>query len=190
MKRLSFSFLIVIVLSFIIVHSCSTEEDDTIAPNVVQTPEPEPPAPTQYSLTVTAGEGGTVSTEGGTYDEGTDVTITATPSEGYRFVQWTTPDGSRWGSSSVNITVNGNQTYQALFELIPIYTLTITSSEGGTVSTEGGDYEEGTEVEVTATPSEGYRFDGWEDYDSNENTITLNISSDTELTPIFNLIIW
>jgi len=60
MKRLSFSFLIVIVLSFIIVHSCSTEEDDTTAPNVVQTPEPEPPAPTQYSLTVTAGEGGTL----------------------------------------------------------------------------------------------------------------------------------
>ena len=60
MKRLSFSFLIVIVLSFIIVHSCSTEEDDTTAPNVVQTPEPEPPAPTQYSLTGTAGEGGTL----------------------------------------------------------------------------------------------------------------------------------
>ncbi len=42
------------------------------------TPEPEPPAPTKYTLTVTASEGGTVSTEGGTYDEGTEVTITAT----------------------------------------------------------------------------------------------------------------
>ena len=106
MKRLSFYFLIVIVLSFIIVHSCSTEEDDTVAPNVVQTPEPEPPAPTQYSLTVTAAEGGTVSTEGGTYDEGTEVTITATPSEGYRFTGW---EGNDSISESLTITLNSNQ---------------------------------------------------------------------------------
>ena len=43
------------------------EEEDTTPPPQVQqpTPEPEPQAPTQYTLTVTAGEGGTVSTEGG-----------------------------------------------------------------------------------------------------------------------------
>ena len=59
MKRLSFYFLTIVVLSFILVQSCSTDEENTVAP-VVQTPEPEPPAPTQYSLTVTAGEGGTL----------------------------------------------------------------------------------------------------------------------------------
>ncbi|GIS01301.1 MAG: hypothetical protein CM15mP102_21210 [Flavobacteriales bacterium] len=32
---------------------------------------------TQYSLTVSAGVGGSVSTSGGTYDDGTIVTITA-----------------------------------------------------------------------------------------------------------------
>ena len=58
--KYSLSILPVYILSLILVYSCSTEEDDTIAPNVVQTPEPEPPAPTQYSLTVTAGEGGTL----------------------------------------------------------------------------------------------------------------------------------
>ena len=115
MKRLSFSFLAIAILSFIIVHSCSSEEDDTIAPNEVQTPEPEPPAPTQYSLTVTSGEGGTVSTEGGVYDEGTEVTITATPSEGYRFTRW---EGNDSTSESLTITLNSNQTFQALFELI------------------------------------------------------------------------
>jgi hypothetical protein len=30
------------------------------------------------------------------------------------------------------------------------------------VSTEGGEYEEGTEVTITATPDEGYEFIGWE----------------------------
>tara|TARA_B100001094_G_scaffold256434_1_gene255619 strand:+ start:80 stop:1330 length:1251 start_codon:yes stop_codon:yes gene_type:complete len=93
MKKLSSFLLTIAILSFILVHSCSSEEDDTTAPNVIQTSEPEPPAPTQYSLTVTAGEGGTVSTEGGTYDEGTEVTITATPSEGYRFIGWEGCDG-------------------------------------------------------------------------------------------------
>ena len=76
MKRLSFSLLAIIILSFVIIQSCSTEEEESVAP-VVQTPQPEPD-PVEYSLTVSAADGGTVSTEGGTYDEGTEVTITAT----------------------------------------------------------------------------------------------------------------
>ena len=184
--KYSFSFLFVCLLSFIIVFSCSTEEEESITP-VVQAPQPEPePESVEYTLTVSAAEGGTVSTEGGTYDEGTEVTITATANEGYRFTGW---EGNNSTSESLTITLNSNQTYQALFELIPIYTLTITTSEGGTVSTEGGEYEEGAEIEITATPNEGYRFGGWEGIDSNENTVTLTLNSDTELSPIFNLII-
>ena len=41
MKRLSFSLLAIIILSFVIVQSCSTEEQESVAP-VVQTPQPEP----------------------------------------------------------------------------------------------------------------------------------------------------
>jgi len=66
LKRFSLSLLAIIILQFAIVQSCSTEEE-SVAP-VVQTPEPETPAPTQYTLAVSASEGGTVSTEGGTYD--------------------------------------------------------------------------------------------------------------------------
>ena len=188
MKRLSFSLLAIIILSFVIVQSCSTEEEESVAP-VVQTPQPEPepePEPVEYTLTVSAADGGTVSTEGGTYDEGTDVTITASANEGYRFTGW---EGNSSTSESLTITLNSNQTYQAIFELIPIYTLTVTTGEGGTVSTEGGEFEEGTELELTATPNEGYRFDGWEGIDSNESTITLTVTSDTELSPIFTEVI-
>lgn len=113
MKRLSFSFLTIFILSFIIVQSCSSEEDDTIAPNVVQTPEPEPSAPTQYSLTVTVGEGGTVSSEGGTYDEGTEITVTATPEEGYEFVRWTGAIESE--NSLINFNLYQNEEIMALF---------------------------------------------------------------------------
>ena len=96
-----------------IIYSCSTEEEDTTPPpSVVATPEPEPPAPTQYTLTVTAGEGGSVSTEGGTYDEGTEITINATPDEGYEFVGW---EGSDSDSNSLTVTLNGNTNIQAIF---------------------------------------------------------------------------
>ena len=71
----------------------------------------------QYTLTVSASEGGTISTEGGTYDEGTELTITATPSEGYFFAGW---EGNDSTSESLIITLNSNQTFQALFELISL----------------------------------------------------------------------
>ena len=74
-------------------------------------------ATVQYTLTVSASEGGTISTEGGIYEEGTEVTITATPSEGYFFAGW---EGNDSTSESLTITLNSNQTFQALFELNPL----------------------------------------------------------------------
>ena len=68
-------------------YSCSSDDDDSTVSSVIQTPTPEPEeTTTQLTLTVSAGEGGSVSTEGGNYDEGTEVTVTATPAEGYEFV--------------------------------------------------------------------------------------------------------
>ena len=118
MKKLLYP-LAFILTAFLILYSCSAEEEDTTPPpSVVATPEPEPAAPTpvvvQYTLTVTAGEGGSV-TNGGTFDEGTEVTITATPNEGYEFVGW---EGSDSDSSSLNITINGNESLSASFQKI------------------------------------------------------------------------
>ena len=116
MKKLLYPIAFTLT-AFIILYSCSAEEEDTIPPNSsVQstTPEPEPPAPTQYTLTVTAAEGGTVSTEGGTYDEGTEVTITATPDDGNEFVGW---EGNSNNESTITIILNSNLTIQSLFEI-------------------------------------------------------------------------
>ena len=118
MKKLLYP-LAFILTAFLILYSCSAEEEDTTPPpSVVATPEPEPPAPTpvvvQYTLTVTAGEGGSV-TSGGTFDEGTEVTITATPNEGYEFVGW---EGSDNDSSSLTLTLNSNNNIQAIFQKI------------------------------------------------------------------------
>ena len=66
----------------------------------------------QYSLTVSAGVGGTVSTLGGTYNDGATVSITATPSDGYEFAGW---NGSNSSSSTITVTINSNTAIEALF---------------------------------------------------------------------------
>ena len=120
MKKL-YLISILTLIAFVLIYSCSAEEEDTTPPpSVVATPEPEPPAPIQYNLTVTAGEGGSVSTEGGTYDEGTQVTVSALPDEGYGFLGW---EGNNSDSSSLNLTINADTTIQALFAELPALVL-------------------------------------------------------------------
>ena len=185
MKKL-YLLTIITLSSIALIYSCSTEEEDiTPPPSVVATPEPESPAPTQYTLTVSAGEGGSVSTEGGTYDEGTEVTVTATPDEGYVFVRW---EGSDSTENSLTITLNSNESLNAVFELTPLYTLTVLSSEGGTVSTSGGEYTEGTEIEIIATPNEGFSFTGWEGIEESSSSVTVSVSSNATVTAIFEVI--
>jgi len=113
MKKSHYTLLLIFT-TLIILYSCSAEEEDTTPPpSIIQTPEPEPePEVSQYTLTVTAGEGGTVSTEGGTYDEGTEVTITATPAEGYEFVGW---EGNDSTEASLTVTLGANTTLNAIF---------------------------------------------------------------------------
>jgi hypothetical protein len=106
--------VLLIPILLLVLFSCSPDEETQAPTNTVQTTTPEPVV-TQYTLTVTAGEGGSVSA-GGTFDDGTSVSVTATPAEGYEFVGW---EGSTATEENLTITLNSNQDYQALFELIP-----------------------------------------------------------------------
>ena len=71
-----------------------------------------------YTLTVTAGAGGTVSGSG-TYNYGATATLKATPSAGYHFVKWS--DGNT--NASRTVTVTGNATYTATFAQDPYLNL-------------------------------------------------------------------
>ena len=100
-------------LLLLVVYSCSPDEETQAPTNTVEasTPEPEPVV-VQYTLTVTAGEGGSV-TDGGTFDEGTEVTISATPDEGYEFLGW---EGSSATEENLTIILNSNQIVQPIFQ--------------------------------------------------------------------------
>lgn len=66
-----------------------------------------------YIITATAGTGGTVS-GGGTYEHGSNITLKAVPSAGYKFVKWS--DGVT--TASRTITVTANASYTAVFSPI------------------------------------------------------------------------
>lgn len=105
MKRL---FLYLSLLFLLTCAKDSTEDNSSVyVPPPSNTTNPTPTV-TQYTLTVTAGEGGSVSTAGGTYNSGTSTSITATPNEGYVFESWSdgNTDLTRTVSISENITLN------------------------------------------------------------------------------------
>ena len=186
-------------LCMLLLITCSKESDvssDAYASSASQNTYTPPntttaPTVTQFTLAVTATNGGGVSSTGGTYDNGTSVSITATPNEGYEFVGW---NGTDMSSSTITITLTANTTIEALFSQVSTtttviqFTLAVTATNGGTVSTEGGDFEEGTEVTITATANAGYRFTGWEGSDSTSESLTVTLNSDQTYQALFELI--
>ena len=71
--------------------------------------------PVYFYLDIAAGDGGTVDDVSGLYEEGEEVTFTATPNDGYQFVQWS--DGVEDATRTVQM--NDNIELTAEFELIP-----------------------------------------------------------------------
>jgi uncharacterized repeat protein (TIGR02543 family) len=68
----------------------------------------------------------------------------------------------------------------------PTYDLTITIIGSGSVSPEGGTYDEGTSVTLTAVPDEGYQFDGWSgDYTGTDVSISIEMDADKNITATF-----
>lgn len=68
------------------------------------------------------------------------------------------------------------------------YSLSVSTdpSNGGSVDPSEGTYEDGTEVTVEATASNGWSFTGWTgDIESSDNPLTFEITSDTEMTANF-----
>ncbi|HQB87301.1 MAG TPA: hypothetical protein PLL51_09905, partial [Bacteroidales bacterium] len=116
----------------------------------------------QYSISVSSSpeEGGSV-TGGGTYDHGEQVTITASPSAGYSFVNWTEGGSVISTNATYTFTVNSNRSFQANYSQ-NTYTVSVSNSpsSGGTV-TGGGNYNHGEQATITASPAAGYAFVNW-----------------------------
>jgi hypothetical protein len=150
-----------------------------------------------YTLTVASTTGGSVAPTVGThtYDAGTAVNLTATADADYRFVNWTGDVGTITDPDLATTTIEMNGDYSITANFIRQYDLTVSSTDGGAVSTpaEGTHtYDAETVVDLVATADEGYHFVNWtgggtdiDDADAATTTITMN--ADHTITANFGL---
>jgi hypothetical protein len=146
-------------------------------------------APT-YTLTVSPTSGGSVSLSpsGGSYGEGTVVTLTANPSSGYGFDGW---GGALSGTTNpISLPMNGNKTVSASFSVLPpgTYSLGVSVVGSGSVavSPPGPAYSDGTVVTLTASPAPGFRFQSWSgSLVGSANPSLLTMNADKAVTASF-----
>ena len=129
---------------------------------------------------------GSVSGNLGTYEDGSSAELTAVANEHYNFVNWTGDVTST--DNPLTITVNSDMNITANFAKKQ-YTLTVLANDAAKGDVTGsGTYEYGTEVEITATAKLGYEFISWSN-GSKENSLTITMTEDTELTANFRAIL-
>ncbi|MDR1639234.1 MAG: S-layer homology domain-containing protein [Clostridiales bacterium] len=151
-----------------------------------------------YTLSVTAGSGGTITFgEDMKLFKGSSVPLVAEPESGYRFSKWISSNGGTFENpydAFTNFTMpSRDTTVTATFELPQDYSLSVSSTSGGSV-TQGSSakYLSGTDISLEATPSTGYRFARWETsnggyFEDPESfaTVFAMPSVDTTVTAVF-----
>jgi hypothetical protein len=147
-----------------------------------------------YTLTIDNTAGGAVAVNNSTmpgkatfiFGAGAVVSLKAVPDNGYEFVKWSGDVGTVDDvySSDITVTVNGTYYIVAKFEVPPTvqYSLSILSTPGGSVTAPGKGtytYDQGTVVNLVATPAAGYKFARWS---GNVDTIADVNAASTNIT--------
>ena len=132
-----------------------------------------------------------------TYEEGTEVRLTATENFGYDFVNWTNAAGEVLSTEPVfALTVTADSTVTANFAQVNTYELKLNVdgtndymvkiNPAPTVVDGKYMYEEGTGVQLTAEGYEGLvTFSSWSDGQTNSNK-TVSMTEDVELTAYYD----
>ena len=98
---------------------------------------------------------------------GTEITLTATPNEGYRFKEWQVISGGVTIKDDKFTMPSANVEVKAIFEedappAPTEFTVTVTSGGNGTASASPAKAVAGAEITLTAEANTGYRFKEWE----------------------------
>ena len=130
------------------------------------------------------------------YEEGSEVTLTATDNFGYDFVNWTNAAGEEVSTEAkFKYTVNSDETLTANFVAVETYELALTIDGTNdymvTISPEptmvDGKmmYEDGTAVQLNANQYEGLvTFTNWSDGETNSSKI-VSMTEDIQLTAMY-----
>ena len=104
-------------------------------------------------------------TGAGIYGYGEEATLTATPNEGYKFVNWTENDTVVSEETEFTFVVKGNRNFVANFVTLHEVITSVNDEEFGSV-TGAGIYGYGEEATLVAIPNEGYKFLNWTENDT------------------------
>ncbi|MCY2686027.1 InlB B-repeat-containing protein [Salinimicrobium sp. TH3] len=127
----------------------------------------------------------------GMFNNGSTVTVNATPNEGFKFTNWTVGDKVVSTDPNYEFEMNGNISLVANFAL-KTYTLNVTA-ENGTVAKDPIQvtYEHGTAVKLTATAAAGYEFSSWSgDATGSTNPLTVTVNADKNITANFTPVLF
>lgn len=173
MKKIYASILLLTLIALL--FSCSTESTPV------------------YNLTITANpaEGGSIAPSAGSFEEGEDVRLQATPSEGWLFSRW--EQDLNTTANPMNITMNRDYNIVGVFER-RTYPLTITIEGNGTVretilQAKTTDYPEGSIIELEGEPFSDWVFARWEGgLEGMQNPAEITIAQPTTIIAVFNTI--
>jgi hypothetical protein len=159
-----------------------------------------PPTTPSYSVTtaVTGSGSGSISPESVTVLSGDTTTFTVTPNSGHQIESVTGCGGSLSGNVYTTGAITANCSVVASFrdsstpEPAPVFTVTVTAGDGGSVSPTILTVEQGTSVTITASPNTGYLFLHWIETRQNvvvssDREYTFSVESDTDLIAQFEL---
>ena len=123
--------------------------------------------PTAYTVTVSNDGNGAGTASSSTAAAGTEITLTATPNEGYHFKAWqvVSPTGLVIADNKFTMPDSDVEVRAIFEEDAPAPTefiVTVTSGGNGTASASPAKAVAGTTITLTATPNAGYHFKKWQ----------------------------
>ncbi len=144
----------------------------------------------EFSMTLSSQGNGeiTKNPDESTYYYGDEITLTATPDEGWSFTGWYENDAKISVENPLEIEILEERNIYALFT-IDEYTLIVNSENGSVIKDPDRDtYEHGTTVELEAVSDDGYHFVSWTgDLEGEKNPDTVLMDSDREITVNFEI---
>ena len=137
----------------------------------------------QYNITVNQPQHGTINAPSQAYAQST-VTLTATPETGYCLSSWNVRDAS---NNSITVTNNqftmpsSNVTVTATF--VQGLQVTLAPVTNGSISADPLYALQGTTINLTATPAQGYEFGSWVVYKTSDPNTTVAVNNNSFTMP-------
>ena len=152
---------------------------------------------TKYGSGVIIGDNGYISCGSNcshTYPERTNIVLTASPADGWKFDGW---GGACSGTGSCLVTMTDDKDVIATFTQLPptMRSLTVSKTGNGTITSSpagiscGNDcsesYAEGTIVTLTASPASGWNFTGWSKDCAGTGACVVNLTGNRVVRALF-----